>query len=100
MEKLGFSVNFENDIVTISKTGETFKAERSSKGHLALAFVPFSIDDSVLAMEDDDNEEKKRKIEKVHKIMGHPIYENLLSLYKKGSNDDQDQKLDRLLQII
>ena len=40
-------------------------------------------------MEDDDKEGKKWKIDKVHKIMGHPKYENLLSLYKHSSNDDK-----------
>ena len=90
MHKLGFTIDFENDLVTTSKTGETFKAEKSSKGHLALSFIPFAMDDSVLTMEDDDADTKKLKIEKVHKIMGHPKYENLLSLYKHSSDNDKE----------
>ena len=51
MEKLGFTVDFENDLITTSRTGERLKAERTINDHIALPFVPFAIEESVLVVE-------------------------------------------------
>ena len=57
---------------------------------MALPFTSFSIDEEVLAVNEITREEKVRKVEKVHKIMGHPREEALLSLFKNSSDDDEE----------
>ena len=90
MQKLAFTVDFKNDIVFLERTKEKFELERTSKNHLALPFIPISIDEEALCLNDISKDEKRKKIEKVHNVLCHPRPDILLNLFKDSSQNDKE----------
>ena len=75
--KLGLSIDIHNMTATTYRTGETFKVQRTSNGHLPLPFLDMQpqdpekksleesllVEEDIFAMEDCDMEEKVSKLQ-------------------------------------
>ena len=72
-----------------SRTLETLSLERTSKGHLALPICDITTDE-ILIMEDCTEEEKFKKIVKIHEVMCHPKADILKNFFKDSYNNDKD----------
>ena len=89
LKKLGLVINFENDSVFTTKTLETFSLEKTSKGHLALPIFEVSADEAFI-LEEATEEEKLKKVTKIHEVMCHPKAEILKNFFKDSSDNDQE----------
>ena len=91
MKRLGLTVNFEKDKVHISKTGEVLDISTNENNHLTIPLktVPLSKDThSIMSVMDCDEKEKRKKIKRVHQVLGHPKENTLKTLFKDSSQND------------
>ena len=93
LKRLGITVNFEKDKAYISRTKEYFDIVRDENNHLTLPITTPQVrreTHAIMEVSECDVKEKKRKIKKVHQILGHPREEVLKKFYKESSQDDQE----------
>ena len=91
LKRLGFIINFEDETVFITKTFETFALETTLKGHLALPIKEEeTLDDEIFLMEECNEEEREKKITKIHKVLAHPKPEILKHFFKNSSENNSE----------
>ena len=93
LKRLGLTVNFEKDRAYVSKTKEYFNISKDDNNHLTLPITikPMKKDThEILEVSHSDEKERKKKVKKVHQILGHPREETLKRFYKDSSQNDED----------
>ena len=93
MKRLGLTVNFEKDKVFVSRTGESLDISKNENNHLTipLTTVPLSKEThAIMSVTNCETKEKKKKIKRVHHVLGHPREEALKSLFKDSSQIDEE----------
>ena len=86
-------MNFEKDRAYVSKTKEYFNISKDDNNHLTLPITikPMKKDThEILEVSHSDEKERKKKVKKVHQILGHPREETLKRFYKDSSQNDED----------
>ena len=88
LKRFGFVINFEEETVYISRTHEIFPLETTHKGHLALSLVEENeLEDEAFVLSDCKEEEKLKRIARIHKVLAHPQPRIL----KKFFNDSSER---------
>ena len=90
-KRLGFTLDFEEETVFISRTSEMFPLEVNIQGHLALPIKDAEIlEDHIFLISDCDDNEKRKKIKKIHKVLAHPLPEILKKFFKNSTENDKE----------
>ena len=91
LKRFGFTINFEEETVFISKTFEIFALETTLGGHLALPIKEEEpLDESIFILTECEFKEKEKKIKKIHQVLAHPKPEILKNFFKNSSENDKE----------
>ena len=89
MDRLGFVIDFNDNILTIKGTGESFKLQKSKHGHLCLPLVTNPFSEEIFNLKECSYEDKLKKIKKIHQSLCHPKKEILLKFFQDSSTNDE-----------
>ena len=100
MSKLGFTIDCAKQTLTTSRTEETFKLIKTSNGQLALQLFDFdpkqknfeecTYEDNIFLTEEVDDDEKYKRIQKIHNILCHPRADILKNFFLDSSDNSEE----------
>ena len=90
-KRLGLTINFETETVFVSKFSEIFSLETTLQNHLALPLADAeTLDDGVFIIDECNNVDRKKKIQKIHQVLAHPKADILKRFFKNSSDNSKD----------
>ena len=91
MQKRGFNLLMEEDILQVKKIGKSLHLDSTETGHYKLPLL--AVEEVNIADLPSQNTEKKRKsIEKLHKAFFHPGSKSLKDLFKNAGEFDKEME--------